>query len=284
MTDLTLTAPNGLTLGSGTVYGLSAWTNFEGVADQRQTIIDRPSTNGSWLGQFYVSDRVLTFTVDIRPDRCTAFGTTLRAATDALTKAWQYTADFGVDTHISFGLPGGVSRTLYGRPGRQAIDYSSVEFGYVTVAMEFIAGDPRLYGNTTNASLNLATATTGRGYNKSYNYGYGGGGSSGIYAAVNNGTTNADPLVVITGIVTNPSIINDTTGETIAFNISLDTGEFLVIDFAAKTVLLNGTESRYGTKSGTWFQIVPGTNNIRFLADASDVGVGAMFRFSDAYF
>jgi hypothetical protein len=44
------------------------------------------------------------------------------------------------------------------------------------------------------------------------------------------------------------------------------------VDFDAKTVVLNGTASRYSTLTtdSTWWEIAPGTVNVRYAADTFD--------------
>jgi len=71
------------------------------------------------------------------------------------------------------------------------------------------------------------------------------------------------PTFRVNGPVTNPYLENITTGEFLYITYTLGVGEWLDIDFKDKTVLLNGESSRYYTKSGTWWMLQPGDNNVR---------------------
>lgn len=70
-------------------------------------------------------------------------------------------------------------------------------------------------------------------------------------------------IAVINGPVNNPTITHIETGRVMTFNLSLVTGQQLVIDSGARTVLLQG-QNRRGTMTGQWFSLAPGTNTVTF--------------------
>lgn len=86
----------------------------------------------------------------------------------------------------------------------------------------------------------------------------------------NAGNTDVLPVLTINGPVVNPSVQNVTTNRITALGISLVASESLVLDFTAKTVLLNGTANRRRSllPTSTWWPLVPGINEIRFRAAA----------------
>lgn len=86
----------------------------------------------------------------------------------------------------------------------------------------------------------------------------------------NAGNADVMPTLTINGPVVNPSVRNVTTNRVTALGISLLSGESLVIDFTAKTVLLNGTANRRQNllPTSTWWPLVPGVNEIRYSATA----------------
>lgn len=87
---------------------------------------------------------------------------------------------------------------------------------------------------------------------------------------VNDGTFPTRPTVVFTGPVTNPAVANLTTSRTLAFDLTVASGESLVVDFDARSVLLNGEVSRaYAITPGSaWFDLQPGANDVQYAAAA----------------
>lgn len=87
---------------------------------------------------------------------------------------------------------------------------------------------------------------------------------------VNNGTANMAPTVTFFGPLTNPAISNNTSGYTLSLAYTLLAGDSLVVDFEARTAMLNGTASRtYALDtSATWWDILPGANDIVFTGAA----------------
>lgn len=93
---------------------------------------------------------------------------------------------------------------------------------------------------------------------------------------VNQGSAPAAPTLSIEGPITNPRVLNNTTGEELRLLFDLAAGETLVIDFRQRTVLLNGTASRYSAvefPASTWWALQPGSNDVRL--NALTAGSGA---------
>jgi phage-related protein len=71
----------------------------------------------------------------------------------------------------------------------------------------------------------------------------------------------------------NPSITHQELGLTLAFNITIAAGDYLLVDSNARTVLLNGTASRYSTLvQPNWFDLSPLTSNTIRFNGASGAG------------
>src|SRR5947208_2999323 len=103
-------------------------------------------------------------------------------------------------------------------------------------------------------------------------------------AAANAGTATTWPLWTITGPCTQPVIRNDSTGERLAFSLSLAEGDVLTVDTAARTVFL-GEASRRGVLQprSTWFGLPPGSTAVGFEAfDNTDAGT-LVVRWRDAW-
>jgi len=111
------------------------------------------------------------------------------------------------------------------------------------------------------------------------------GASSGGSATVtNSGTVEASPIVTINGPAINPVVSNDTTGQSLGLNLTLVSGDQVVIDMDNATILQGGSTNRMGGKSSgsRFWSLTPGVNTIRFSADAYDVGT-AVIAFRSAH-
>lgn len=104
-----------------------------------------------------------------------------------------------------------------------------------------VAPDPRILANTATTITPGGTAT-------------------------NSGNFKASPTLTVTGAAAGPIVIaNTTAGKTVTINTSVPGGQQLVVDFKARTILLNGV-NRYDLVAATpqWFDIAPGANTITY--------------------
>lgn len=272
-----------LVLGPGTSYDVLE-VNGLGIPDVRADDIDRPLDHGSFYSREFLSGRQVTLKVGIAGDAQSAADAV--AKRDTLLAQWAPVSVDAITTKpLQFDQGGVGTRQLLGRPRRVASDVSRLKGGYITVTLEYVSGDPRIYGAGLNqTSLALALATTGRSYNKAFNYGYGSG-SSGTVVVINAGTFPTRPVVTFSGPVTNPFIENQTAGTQLDLQITLAIGDVLTVDFDARTILLGGTASRYSAiRTGSVFwELAPGANSIRFGADVSDPAASASVAWRDAW-
>ena len=113
----------------------------------------------------------------------------------------------------------------------------------------------------------------GRTYDQAYDKTYAASAVIGAKTVYNNGNVSVFPLVAIYGACTQPRIENQTTGDKLEFlaSYTLNAGEYLLIDFAEGTVLLNGdaANSRYdkidfASGISKWWSLIPGINLLRF--------------------
>jgi hypothetical protein len=89
---------------------------------------------------------------------------------------------------------------------------------------------------------------------------------AGAGTATNTGNYKASPTLTVTGAAAGPIVIaNTTAGKTVTISTSVPGGQQLVVNFKARTVLLNGV-NRYDLVASTpqWFDIAPGNNTITY--------------------
>jgi len=187
-----------------------------------------------------------------------------------------------------FKAPGVAERFLYVKPLGCRYDWDQVRrLGMANVQILLFAEDPRIYDSTLlSFTVNLgATVFTGFSFNLGFSFDFGGTSSTTDQVNINvAGNRPTPPTFIITGPVTNPHILNDTTGSEMIFNIVLASTDTLTIDTKFKTVKLNGTANRRNTLvAPTWFYLQPGNNAIRYRAESSDPTSTLQIKFYPAY-
>jgi hypothetical protein len=148
------------------------------------------------------------------------------------------------------------------------------EFG-----LSLVAPDPRKYGPVVEVVTGMAGSTGGLPFPLTFPLAFGSA-SGGSVTVDNTGTIKSWPIMRIAGPVVNPRIINPATGDELRVNLTLAAGEYLDIDTAARTVLLQGTASRRKdvATSGEWLPVPPGGASFTCSADVYDPA--AVFTFA----
>lgn len=266
----------GLVMGADTPYTV---TDISGLRDRqpRSTYPNRPLGHGSMPLPDYLGSKqiILNLTLPSPDDPDILAPGRLETLLDELSLAWTPVLDGSTLKTFIYQLPGSPRKRLYGRARNFSVNMDTYDLGWVDAVVEFVATDPIAYSDTlSNQDIALATALGGRTYPRIYPMAYAGSVSNST-TIDNLGNANSYPVVTFNGPITNPSVENITTGQTVSFAIALAAGEQLIVDFAARTVLLNGTASRYNTmtsKADQWWALVPGGNAIRYAASTPEPG------------
>lgn len=111
-----------------------------------------------------------------------------------------------------------------------------------------------------------------------------------IETVINNaGDISSFPLITIYGTIEDPTLSNQTTGESFSLDYTLSSAdEFITIDVETRTVLYYADQNTAPVNirqyfSGDWFDIEPGNNSIKLVvANTSDTGF-AIIRWRDAF-
>lgn len=90
------------------------------------------------------------------------------------------------------------------------------------------------------------------------------------YNLVNDGNGTMQPIFRIDGPGTSFIVGNDTTDEEFTITYDLEVGEYILIDPANESILLNGVTDIYSAFDGNFWSVVPGDNTIHF--DVEDGG------------
>jgi hypothetical protein len=152
-----------------------------------------------------------------------------------------------------------------------------------------VAADPRIYSTALTNSSVLASpaAENGRSYDKAFNMSYGLPTPSGILNVTNNGDGESPPIIRIYGPGINPSITNNTTGQSLNLTFTLSTAEeYLELDLFARTIKLNGSSNRYSAlnfSTSEWWYLEPDQNEIRLGWASFTAGAKMEIFYRDAW-
>jgi hypothetical protein len=104
-------------------------------------------------------------------------------------------------------------------------------------------------------------------------------------SVVNAGDAPTWPRFRITGPITNPTLLNNSTGQQLVLSYLLNAGEFLDVYPERGLILLGGTASRYSAfqVGSTWWQLQPGSNDVRLLAAQFSAGAQVQVFWRDAF-
>lgn len=269
---MTLTVDlNGLTVGTGTAYGVAIrGTNWRATPDLRANHLDHAGRHGVRAGRDLLGSRRFTIIVQIEED-------TMAEALEAerlVAAAW---GPSDVDVPIVITDDNGAWR-MTGRPQLGMPDLSHADAGLIEVECRFAATDPLLYTDTeASDSTGFPAGGSGRTYSRTYPRVYGAAGTGGLITAENEGTIAVPWRAEITGPWTNPTILHVGSGRQLTINVTLAAAEVLTIDSAVQSILLGGTASRFSSlvQPATWFDLEPGTNEVRF-GGASGTGTAEL--------
>jgi len=142
--------------------------------------------------------------------------------------------------------------------------------------LSLVAADPRIYGTTINNAQATAGGSASGGFTSPIISPWQSGASPvGQIIVANLGNMSSPPTITIYGPITNPTVKNQTTGESLAFTYSLAASEYLEINTADRTIYLNGSTNRYSALnfiSSAWWELQPGNNDIRLSASSYSTG------------
>jgi len=255
-----------LLVGDGTSYDLRV---VDGLASQPEVRSqDRALLlrHGSVAGLDYLGVRSFTVEFDVIEPTAATLSTLVAALSAAFVASES-------ESVVAFQIPGvaaGVKSQVSARVRRRDIPIG-FEFaqGVVTVAIEFVATDPRIYSQVeSSVSVGLASNGGGLEFAASPDFTFGAVSTGGEMTVENEGDFPAPVVFRIDGPCTDPVIENQTVGSSIKLNLVVAASTYVLVDTEARTILLNGTASRYSALDSTsvWFDLAAGNNTIDFKA------------------
>lgn len=226
---------------------------------------DHEGVDGGYLDADFEKMRVLTLEGQVITD-----GITAESYLDRLKGEWA--VGQGV-VPLYFQHPGVAERLVFVKPLGVKYDVDALRrIGSADIQFMCQAEDPRVYDSALlTLPINQGlTASVGHGFPLGFPFGYGAPVDPTTTNAYNGGNRPTTALISIPGPVTNPRIVNTTTGDELAFVIVLQVGDTLVLDLYNRTVRLNGTASRRNTLlEPNWFMLQQGDNFLQYRADTT---------------
>lgn len=231
---------------------------------------ERLRRHGVHAGDDFYGGKELLIPIEVTADTTTEWEAELLA----LKTAMRVDHERGEDALV-FQLPGiagGGKRIINCRPRGLAVPIDFDWFYEIPIVIaRFFSTKPFIYDSTLSetASAILTPSSSGLTWPLTWPLNWGTS-SATSFNVTNAGTDDAEWSAIIPGPVTNPTILHVTSGRSYGWNIALAAGEWLEIDSDARTVLLNGTASRYSTKvnGSEWFTLSPGANELSYRADS----------------
>ncbi|WP_435108936.1 phage distal tail protein [Nocardiopsis synnemataformans] len=266
-------------------HGVEWWIvsdeGWTGSPPPRVDLTDRPQRHGAFDAPSYRTPRVITLEgVAIAPSRATkerakdTFAALLADGSRLFPLVVrEHTATRQVRVRLTDG-----SRTRDTTP--YAFEWS----------LQVTAPDPTRYSHQERrATTAPPTRPPGLAFPLAFPLGFGEE-QGGRFTARNAGTIPTAPRWEITGPCVDPVVQHAVTGEHLAFDITLRSGQRLDVDVDARTVLLGTSTSpgsvsrRSALRSGSrWFDLAPGTNQITFRTADGDPGARLSGVWRDAW-
>lgn len=244
-------------------YGVTLDPQIQGLdsGDYRVVSYPMPGQDGAKVSQAYYDARTVTLQGVISG----ASPTDYIANRSLLSQATAINRDshgYPSLTKLSFTTLDGKSYFVYVQPQKPTFDFGNPTWSRYMISL--LAPDPRIYGTAQQTTGNITRLISGGIIVPTIVPVLGGGGSGGSAFVTNSGTTDAHPILTFTGPLTNPYVLNQTTGYAFQLDYSLLGGDSIVVDMYEKTVVFNGSSNyiAYMDSISTWWTIIPGSNNI----------------------
>jgi len=259
-------------LGTVDAQGI-AWTlqTLEGwdSPDVRAEFTDREGDNGSWASPVYLGSRPITLG-----------GTIIAPSQSLLEQAMdQLRAAAGLDDTTLTVWEGVPKQATVRRSGKALMQY--VTDTVATYSVMVTAADPRRYDTTLQTgSTGLPLTSGGLTLPATLPWTLSATTVAGQITAFNAGTFETRPVLILNGPVTGPKILAqlpDGTVQFLTYSQDLASGEQLVIDTDAHTVIVNGQASRrrFLTIPNGW-PTIPAQSTVIFQFSASAYNASAL--------
>lgn len=262
---------NGLTFGAGQDVQLASVSGLREAPSTRGSDVLRPRQHGAYAGLTFFGERIVTLELSVSTTTA-AFETVLAGVASAFSNI----EDPAGLLALQFMLPGWTTaRQVVGRVTKGGYPVNS-DYSFHKVAsipVEITCPNPLITDTATQSfSVGLPAPSGGRTFPVTFPATFGSStGSS--FTIANGGNENFYPTFTIAGPCNWPTLTT-TAGDSLTFELTLGSGDTLVINNGASTATLNGTAARLNTlaSGGSFFSVPPGGVTVQFTsADSTSV-------------
>ena len=108
-------------------------------------------------------------------------------------------------------------------------------------------------------------------------------GQSTIATLTNNGNAYLFPIIKIYGEITNPTISDETNGQTFSITGTINDGHYVEIDTFLRTVTLDGTTNYKQYVSGDWLKFPSGASDVKLQSASYGANAKAILTYNHSY-
>jgi hypothetical protein len=249
--------PFGTTDANGITWQWQSIDGWDSPPAAGQGVIQRSADQGGWPAPQFYGPRIMTLTC-----MASAPGQAQRDYARALLQQAVPINDLAV---LQYDEP--VPKVAYVRRNASAkIGEKCPTLCDVVFTIPMVAPDPRKYGTPPQSAGLVAAAPSPSALSLPFSLPVSFPGnippSSTSVTAVNSGTFETRPTVVITGPITSPGVVNANTAQAVTFTgLSLGPTDQLVLDMDSRQALLGGV-FQPADVSSAWWVLQPGATQI----------------------
>ncbi|MEV7091148.1 phage tail protein [Streptomyces sp. NPDC093085] len=262
---------------AGVEWWVTAEQGWASTPPVRLALTDRPERHGAFDAPSYRGPRVITLEgTAVAPGRAAK-----EAAKDRLAAVL---ADGTALLPLVVTEPHASRRVLVRLSSETKI--TDRKAGAFEFSLAMTAPDPLRYSARLNTrTCTLPSSSGGLVFPLEFPLDFGPGSSGGRLVPENAGTAPTCPVWRISGPCVDPVITNTAGGADLSFGLTLQEGDYLVVDTDARTVLLQGTASRRSTllPGSDWFPLPPGPTPVLFRARAYEPAARLTAEWRDAW-
>ena len=264
--------------GGNSPYQILSVDGLDALPTIRVQDDNRGYADGTFSGRDFLSGRSILMTVQVTAGSYDSLQTALQAFMTALIPQQQGTST------LNFQIPGRALQQVSARVRRRAVQINpTYTYGLAIVTLEFYCPSAQYFDAALQTTNIFGAARRGRTYNRTYNMSYGGGTARDNQIS-NSGWATTYPIFTITGPAVNPVITNSNTGQFLKFNVTLISGDVLVVDTDLRTVTLNGANRRaLMDNSSSWFAVNSGSIYVFMTASGTNGNTSCTTQWRNAY-
>jgi hypothetical protein len=241
-------------------------------------VIPRSGDHGGWPSPAYYAPRTMTWTVT-----ASAPTQALRDLARSILQAAVPVSDLAVLTYDE-PVP---KQALVRRSGKIPETYPTL--ADVTFSVLLVAPDPRKYGTQLKSDVAYTLNNSGIGFTLplALPLALPAQPVGGTLQLLNAGNFETRPVVTISGPITAPALVNQTTGQTVSWSgLTVPAGSTLTVDFNVRQATLGGAGAtaayRPADAFSVWWTMPPGMSTIQ-LTGSADTGASMVCQWRDSY-